>query len=84
MGVHNICKKRMDFGECHSLILHLVEEDVRIFQYFRMTHEKFTVLLVLLKPDRNRESTSSKASEKLPTRRILIGFAERISYNAKQ
>jgi len=43
---HNICKKRMDFGECHSLFLHLEEKDVKFFQYFRMTHEKFTVLLV--------------------------------------
>jgi hypothetical protein len=81
---HNICKKRMDFGECHSLFLHLVEDEVRIFQYFRMTHKKFTFLLALLKPDRSRESTLSKSSEKFPTRRTLIEFSERISYDVYQ
>jgi len=65
-GAHNICKKRMDFGECHSVFLHLVEEDAKFFQYFRMIHEKFTILLVLLKPDVSRENTSSNVSEKLP------------------
>jgi hypothetical protein len=74
----------MDFGECHSLFLHPVEEDVRFFQFFRMTHEKFMFFLVLLKPDVSKENTSSRASEKLPTLRNLIGFSERISYNAKQ
>jgi hypothetical protein len=73
-GAHNICEKIMDLGECHSLFLHLVEEDVKFFQYVHMTHEKFTVFLVLLKSDVSRENASSNASEKLPFRRILIGF----------
>jgi hypothetical protein len=71
---HNICKEVMDFGECHSLFLNLAEEDVKFFQYVCVTHEKFTVLLVLLKPDVSKEHTSSNASEKLPSRKILIGF----------
>ena len=50
--VHNICKKTMDCGVYHSHFPDQTEDDVKFFHYFRMTHEKFTVLLHLLKPNR--------------------------------
>jgi hypothetical protein len=56
--VHNICKKTTDCGEYHSNFPDLIVDDVKVFQYFRMTHEKFTVVRHLLKPDISRENTS--------------------------
>jgi hypothetical protein len=44
--------------ESHSLFPDLIEDDVKVFQYFRMTHEKLTVVLHLLKPDISKENTS--------------------------
>jgi hypothetical protein len=68
--VHNICKKRMDCGEYHALFPDLIEDDVKFFQYFRMTLEKFTVLLRLLQPDLSRENTSFREA---------VGPKERLS-----
>jgi hypothetical protein len=47
----------MDFGEYHSLFPDLIEDDVKFFPHARMTHEKFTVLLDLLKHDISRENS---------------------------
>jgi hypothetical protein len=44
-----------------------IEKYVKFFQYFRMTHVKFTVLIDLLKPDISGENISL-AWEKLPFR----------------
>jgi hypothetical protein len=35
LWVHNICKKRMDFGEYHALFPDLIGYNVKFFQYFR-------------------------------------------------
>ena len=55
--VHNIHKKRSDHGEFHTLFPDLMEDD-NFFQYYRMTHEKFTSLLDMLLLDLTRQNTS--------------------------
>jgi hypothetical protein len=42
------------------------EDHVKFFQYFRMTHEIFTVIIDLLKSNISRENISSFVWEKLP------------------
>jgi hypothetical protein len=35
--VHNICKKRMIHGEFHFIYPDLLEDEAKLFEYFRMT-----------------------------------------------
>jgi hypothetical protein len=60
----------MDCGEYHPLVPDLLEDGVKCFQYFRMTHENFTVFLHLLKPDISTENTSFREA---------VGPKERLS-----
>lgn len=68
--VHNICKKRLAFGEFHTLFPDLMEDEAKFFQYFRMSHEKFTALLDILQPEIVRNNT---------TFREAIGSKERLA-----
>ncbi|KAJ8946584.1 hypothetical protein NQ314_008839 [Rhamnusium bicolor] len=65
-----MCKKRMEYGEFHTLFPDLVEDEVKFFQYFHMSHEKFQTLLDILTPDLTRENT---------TFRVAIGPKERLA-----
>lgn len=57
LWVHNINKKRLALGEFHTLFPDLMEDDVKFFQYFRMSHEKFVALLDILQPEIVRKNT---------------------------
>jgi hypothetical protein len=65
--VQNICKKRTDFegGGYHALFQNSIEDYVKMFQYFRMTHDKCSVVLDWLKPDRSSDNRPSFVSGKL-------------------
>lgn len=69
--VHNINRKRLTFGEFHTLFPDLVEDDVKFFQYFRMSHEKFECLLALLEEELFRETTKFRSPVK-PKERLAI------------
>ena len=59
--IHNINRKRFKFGEFHTLFPDLLEDDVKFFAYFRMTHVKFEALLNLLKGELSREKTKFRS-----------------------
>ncbi|KAL5239368.1 hypothetical protein ACI65C_013369 [Semiaphis heraclei] len=58
MWIHDIFKKRSQFGEYHTLFTDLLNDDVKFFQYFRMSHAKFTTLLDILRPHILRQNTT--------------------------
>lgn len=43
--VHDIFKKRKEYGEFHHLFPDLLKDDAKFFQYFRMSQHKFFELL---------------------------------------
>ncbi|KAK5649592.1 hypothetical protein RI129_000621 [Pyrocoelia pectoralis] len=55
--VHNICKRRPGFSEFNALFPDLLEDEVKFFQYFRMSHGKFIGLLETLQPELIRNNT---------------------------
>ncbi|KAF0714885.1 protein ALP1-like [Aphis craccivora] len=58
MWIHDIFKKRSQFGEYHTLFTDLLNDDVKFFQYFRMSHAKFKTLLDILSPHILRQNTT--------------------------
>lgn len=68
--VHNINIKRLRFGEYNSLFCDLIQDDIKFFQYFRMSHTRFQELLDILKPCLLKQNTSF---------RECIGPEERLS-----
>ena len=49
--VHDIFKRRNEFGEYHRLVLELQLDGERFQQYFRMSREQFKMLLYLVEGD---------------------------------
>lgn len=69
--IHNINKKREKYGEYHTLFRDLQEDAVKFFQYFRMSYERFTVLLEILGPHlRKQDTTFRKAID--PKERLTV------------
>lgn len=60
MWTHDIFKKRSQFGEYHTLFTGLLNDDVKFFQYFRMSHAKFTTFLDILSPHILRQNTTER------------------------
>jgi len=58
MWIHDIFKKRSQFGEYLTLFTDLLNDDVKFFQYFRMSHAKFTTLLDIVSPHILRQNTT--------------------------
>lgn len=48
LWVHNINKKRDDYGKFHTLFPDLLQDKAKLFKYFRMSSEQFYELLYLL------------------------------------
>lgn len=69
--IHNINRKRLGFGEFHTLFPDLVEDDDKFFQYFRMTHEKFECLLRYLEESLFRHDTNFRCPVK-PKERLAV------------
>lgn len=57
MWIHDIFKKRLKCGEYQTLFTDLLNDDVKFFQYFRMSHVKFSTFLKILSPHILRENT---------------------------
>ncbi len=55
--IHNINRKRLEFGEFHTLFPDLMEDDVKFFRYVRMTYSKFSHLLNILEMYIAKENT---------------------------
>jgi hypothetical protein len=68
--VHNVSRKRSVFGEFSTLFPDLLEDDAKMFQYLRMSHEKFGYLLHLLAPELTRKNARFRSA---------IGLKERLS-----
>ncbi|PNF36796.1 hypothetical protein B7P43_G09631 [Cryptotermes secundus] len=69
--VHKINKKRVDYGEYHTLFPDLVDDDVKFFKYFRTTYAKFSELLNILRPHLVKQNTEySHAIE--PQQRLAV------------
>jgi hypothetical protein len=49
--VHDICLKRKIFGEFHTLFKQLLQDEKKIFQYFRMSYDKYSELLEIVRHD---------------------------------
>lgn len=58
MWTHDIFKKRSRHGEYHTLFPDLLNDDVKFFQYFRMSHAKFITLLDILRTHLLRQNTT--------------------------
>ncbi|ERL87289.1 hypothetical protein D910_04684 [Dendroctonus ponderosae] len=56
--VHEICKRRKLESEFATLFPQLIEHGEKLFQYFRMSYEKFQELLSIIKSDLTRENTT--------------------------
>ncbi|KAL0879747.1 hypothetical protein ABMA27_003460 [Loxostege sticticalis] len=55
--IHDIFKKRSEHGEYHTLFPDLSNDDIKFFQYFRMSQAKFHYLVDTLKPHLLRQNT---------------------------
>ncbi|KAJ8895437.1 hypothetical protein PR048_000769 [Dryococelus australis] len=62
--VHNINNNRTKCGEYHTVYPDLIEDDVKFFQYFRVTEAKFTALFDILREELEKQTT--KFREQLP------------------
>lgn len=60
--VHNINIKRKLYGEFHTLFDDLLRDEAKFFQYFRMTHEKFSNLLNMLRPHIEKNNSTFRES----------------------
>lgn len=60
--IHNINIKRNTYGEFHHLHSDLLEDERKFFKYYRMTHEKFSELLSLLRPSIERQNSRFRCS----------------------
>jgi hypothetical protein len=60
--VHNINRKRSVFGEFSTLFPDLLENDAKIFQHLRMSHEKFDYLLHLLATDLTKKNARFRSA----------------------
>ena len=61
-GVHEILKRRDEFGEFHHLVQELHFHPERFRQYFRMTEDQFDYVLDLIKDDISKLDTNWKKS----------------------
>lgn len=59
--IHNINRKRFQFGEFHTLFPDLLEDDVKFFAYYRMTHAKFEALLNIVEDRLMRNVTNCRS-----------------------
>ena len=55
--IHDICASRDEEGEYHTLFKHLMNDDIKFFQYFRMSYAKFSELLGLIEEDIKKQDT---------------------------
>lgn len=68
---HEICQKRKEFGEFHTLFKDLLDDEKKFFQYFRMSHEKYCELLEILRQDLQKQTTTFREPIK-PEERLAI------------
>lgn len=66
LWVHNINKKRGQYGEFHHLFPDLLVEDRIFFQYFRMSREKFYELLKYATDTTWRKLLTAECSQVVP------------------
>jgi len=71
MWIHDIFKKIWQHGEYHTLFTDLLNDDVKFFQYFRMSHAKFTILLDILSPHLLRQNTKYREAIE-PEERLAV------------
>lgn len=58
--VHDINKKRSTYGEFHHLFQDLLQDDVKFYQYFRMSPEKFHELKSIIQDEIKKEDTKMR------------------------
>ncbi|PNF24378.1 hypothetical protein B7P43_G09655 [Cryptotermes secundus] len=56
--VHDINKKRNEFGEFHTIFHDLTEDDKKFFIYFCMSYAKFCELLLAIEPRIEKKNTN--------------------------
>ncbi|KAL4720971.1 hypothetical protein ACJJTC_019231 [Scirpophaga incertulas] len=56
--IHDTLKKRKTEGEYWTLYRHLVEDEEKFFQYFRMSTYQFNMLLQKIENDISRRNTN--------------------------
>ncbi|KAK9887104.1 hypothetical protein WA026_020048 [Henosepilachna vigintioctopunctata] len=58
MWIHEINSKMLTFGEFHHLFPDLLSDEKKFFKYFRMSPNKFSELLALIRPDKEKRNTT--------------------------
>jgi len=88
MWIHDIFKKRSQHREYHTLFTDLLNDDVKFFQYFRMSQAKFTTLLDILSPHILRQNTTYREAirpeERLAVCLMLISHFGVFFFNSKR
>ena len=69
LWVHHIPASREVQGEFVTLFPQLKKDNVKFFQYFRMTYEKFSELLTLIETDITKQDTNYRRS--IPAEELL-------------
>lgn len=71
--VHEINLERRQYGEYHTLMPQLRQDEKRFYIYFRMTSETFDELLDLIKDDIKKQDTNYRESIS-PEERLSIAL----------
>ena len=71
--VHDINKKRNEFGEFHTIFHDLTEDDKKFFIYFRMSYAKFCELLLAIEP---RIEKNTNFREAITPRVVVVAVAK--------